>query len=229
MDTDEYFNKRERVIENLKRYKNAAPSNLYKAMNDLIESPNSTQEQKEEAIDRLTFELIQEERNELTNDLFSHSIRDTIAIEGPADPNIRQEGFKLFQDEFKNAAAKAGLKLGQKVTERLYDKYKGTKPKTSTAPQIQSDETRIQKAKVVEEVKPKAKEKPIRNIKDDLRFVGKAIRGIPLMLSGDVNQEELLKQQRRQAAEQMADTEMKVDIGPVNRDPYKSYNLQRAI
>ena len=198
-------------------------------MNDLIESPNSTQEQKEEAIDRLTFELIQEERNELTNDLFSHSIRDTIAIEGPADPNIRQEGFKLFQDEFKNAAAKAGLKLGQKVTERLYDKYKGTKPKTSTAPQIQSDETRIQKAKVVEEVKPKAKEKPIRNIKDDLRFVGKAIRGIPLMLSGDVNQEELLKQQRRQAAEQMADTEMKVDIGPVNRDPYKSYNLQRAI
>ena len=230
MDTDEYFNnKRERVIENLKRYKNAAPSNLYKAMNDLIESPNSTQEQKEEAIDRLTFELIQEERNELTNDLFSHSIRDTIAIEGPADPNIRQEGFKLFQDEFKNAAAKAGLKLGQKVTERLYDKYKGTKPKTSTAPQIQSDETRIQKAKVVEEVKPKAKEKPIRNIKDDLRFVGKAIRGIPLMLSGDVNQEELLKQQRRQAAEQMADTEMKVDIGPVNRDPYKSYKLQRAI
>ena len=230
MDTDEYFNnKRERVIENLKRYKNAAPSNLYKAMNDLIESPNSTQEQKEEAIDRLTFELIQEERNELTNDLFSHSIRDTIAIEGPADPNIRQEGFKLFQDEFKNAATKAGLKLGQKVTERLYDKYKGTKPKTSTAPQIQSDETRIQKAKVVEEVKPKAKEKPIRNIKDDLRFVGKAIRGIPLMLSGDVNQEELLKQQRRQAAEQMADTEMKVDIGPVNRDPYKSYNLQRAI
>ena len=230
MDTDEYFNnKRERVIENLKRYKNAAPSNLYKAMNDLIESPNSTQEQKEEAIDRLTFELIQEERNELTNDLFSHSIRDTIAIEGPADPNIRQEGFKLFQDEFKNAAAKAGLKLGKKVTERLYDKYKGTKPKTSTAPQIQSDETRIQKAKVVEEVKPKAKEKPIRNIKDDLRFVGKAIRGIPLMLSGDVNQEELLKQQRRQAAEQMADTEMKVDIGPVNRDPYKSYNLQRAI
>ena len=230
MDTDEYFNnKRERVIENLKRYKNAAPSNLYKAMNDLIESPNSTQEQKEEAIDRLTFELIQEERNELTNDLFSHSIRDTIAIEGPADPNIRQEGFKLFQDEFKNAATKAGLKLGQKVTERLYDKYKGTKPKTSTAPQIQSDETRIQKAKVVEEVKPKAKEKPIRNIKDDLRFVGKAIRGIPLMLSGDINQEELLKQQRRQAAEQMADTEMKVDIGPVNRDPYKSYNLQRAI
>ena len=227
MDTDEYFNnKRERVIENLKRYKNAAPSNLYKAMNDLIESPNSTQEQKEEAIDRLTFELIQEERNELTNDLFSHSIRDTIAIEGPADPNIRQEGFKLFQDEFKNAATKAGLKLGQKVTERLYDKYKGTKPKTSTAPQIQSDETRIQKAKVVEEVKPK---KPIRNIKDDLRFVGKAIRGIPLMLSGDINQEELLKQQRRQAAEQMADTEMKVDIGPVNRDPYKSYNLQRAI
>ena len=164
MDTDEYFNnKRERVIENLKRYKNAAPSNLYKAMNDLIESPNSTQEQKEEAIDRLTFELIQEERNELTNDLFSHSIRDTIAIEGPADPNIRQEGFKLFQDEFKNAATKAGLKLGQKVTERLYDKYKGTKPKTSTAPQIQSDETRIQKAKVVEEVKPKAKEKPITN------------------------------------------------------------------
>jgi hypothetical protein len=231
MDTDEYFNnKRERVIENLKEYKNAAPYNnntLYKAMNDLIESPNSTQEQKEEAIDRLTFELIQEERNELTNDLFSHSFTDT--IEGPADPNMRQEGFKLFQDEFKNAAAKAGLKLGQKVTERLYDKYKGTKPKTSTAPQIQSDETRIQKAKVVEEVKPKAKEKPIRNIKDDLRFVGKAIRGIPLMLSGDVNQEELFKQQRRQAAEQMADTEMKVDIGPVNRDPYKSYNLQRAI
>jgi len=239
MDTDEYFNnKREGVIEEINAYQNPNHSYLYttqnKAMYDLIESPNSTQEQKEEAIDRLTFELIQEERNELTNDLFSHSFSDPIMNfagfrEGPADPDMKQEGFKLFQDEFKNAAAKAGLKLGQKVTEKLYDKYKGTKPKASTAPQIQSDETRIQKAKVVEEVKPKAKEKPIRNIKDDLRFVGKAIRGIPLMLSGDVNQEELLKQQRRQAAEQMADTEMKVDIGPVNRDPYKSYNLQRAI
>ena len=49
------------------------------------------------------------------------------------------------------------------------------------------------------------------------------------MLSGDVNQEELLRHQRKLAAEQMADTEMQVDRGRVNRDPYKTYGRQRAI
>ena len=158
-------------------------------------------------------------------------------MEGSTDPNMMQEGFKLFQDEFKNAAAKAGLKLGQKITETLYDKYKGTKPKTSTAPQIQSDETRAEKAKEVKEVKqqpkqdikqqPKAKEKPIRNLGQDLLGIGKRLKYSPLgaaFYTKEVGDAELpLETSPRGYG-------MRREIkGRVSQDPYKSYNLQRAI
>tara|TARA_R100000152_G_C6780009_1_gene212271 strand:- start:859 stop:2337 length:1479 start_codon:yes stop_codon:yes gene_type:complete len=237
MDTDEYFNnKRERVIEEIQNPNLYTTEFVYRSsMYDLINSPHVTQEQKEEAIDILTFQRISEERNKLTNDLFSHSLPDV--IEGPTDPNIIQEGFKLFQDEFKNAATKAGLKLGQKVTETLYDKYKGTKPKTSTAPQIQSDETRAEKAKEVKEVKqqpkqdikqqPKAKEKPIRNLGQDLLGIGKRLKYSPLgaaFYTKEVGDAELpLETSPRGYG-------MRREIkGRVSQDPYKSYNLQRAI
>jgi len=252
MDTPEYFESLKNDIQNNRiDVDDFKDSSVFMDLQDVISNPNASLQQKEEAYKLAVQNIIALRKRMSEFDIFSNEIYNDMRSFSDLefdDPDKKQIILKTFQDEFKNASKIIAKNLakdyvkGKFVTkggfedqeykagpwsQKIYDYLKNLKTsKAPSGPTIESDKTRAEKAKEVKEVKDK---KPIRNIKDDLRLAGKVVRGIPLMLSGDVNQEELLRHQRKLAAEQMADTEMQVDRGRVNRDPYKTYGRQRAI
>ena len=232
MDTPEYFESLKNDIQNNRiDVDDFKDSSVFMDLQDVILNPNASLQQKEEAYKLAVQNIIALRKRMSEFDIFSNEIyneRRSFSDLEFDDPDKKQIILKAFQDEFKNAATKAGLKIGQKITETLYDKYKGTKPKTSTVPQIQSDKTRAEKAKEVKEVKPK------RNLVEDLKGVGRIIKTSPYV-AGALTALTPTKIDPEYTAELPLETSprgygrRRENKGRVSQDPYKTYNTQRFI
>ena len=132
-------------------------------------------------------------------------------------------------------------------TQKIADYLKSSR--TPSGSTIESDKTRAEQAKVVEEVKQETKKEPLRNWRDDLKWLmrrGKSLNPLMLLsLKGDAPQH--LLRRKNQPEESLADIEYQIEQDPranqikqalararqeggrINRDPYKNYNKQRAI
>ena len=232
MDTPEYFESLKNDIQNNRiDVDDFKDSSVFMDLQDVISNPNASLQQKEEAYKLAAQNIIALRKRMSEVDIFSNEIYNDMRSFSDSefdDPDKKQIILKAVQDEFKNAATKAGLKIGQKITETLYDKYKGTKLKTSTVPQIQSDKTRAEKAKEVKEVKPK------RNLVEDLKGVGRIIKTSPYV-AGALTALTPTKIDPEYTAELPLETSprgygrRRENKGRVSQDPYKTYNTQRFI
>jgi len=162
--------------------------------------------------------------------IYSKDILNTVKEE------ILSAGKDIAKDYVKDKFITREGKPGS-FTKKIADVLKQFKTVKSSSTSVESDKVRAEKAKEVKEVKqqpkqdikqqPKAKEKPIRNLGQDLLGIGKRLKYSPLgaaFYTKEVGDAELPLETSPRGYGMRRENK-----GRVSQDPYKSYNTQRFI
>ena len=237
-------------IQSRQKYNYSSIDGLHGVITQSIRDPNLSAKMKEDLAELGAEQYITNEKNRIKSLLESntYTVFDRGLSGTYSDSYGQKEIEPIYSKDILNTVKEEILSAGKDIakdyvkdkfitregkpgsfTKKIADVLKQFKTVKSSSTSIESDKVRAEKAKEVKEVKqqPKAKEKPIRNLGQDLLGIGKRLKYSPLgaaFYTKEVGDAELPLETSPRGYGMRRENK-----GRSSRDYYKSYNTQRLI
>ena len=237
-------------IQSRQKYNRRSIDGSHGAITQSIRDPNLSAKMKEDLAELGAEQYITNEKNRIKSLLESntYTVYDSGLSGTYSDSYGEKEIEPIYSKDILNTVKEEILSAGKDIakdyvkdkfitregkpgsfTKKMADYLKQFKTVKSSSTSVESDKVRAEKAKEVKEVKqqPKAKEKPIRNLGQDLLGIGKRLKYSPLGAS--------------LYATEVGDAELPLETSPrgygmrrenkgrSSKDYHKNYNTQRLI
>jgi hypothetical protein len=237
-------------IQSRQKYNRRSIDGLHGTITQIIRDPNLPADFKEKMAEQGAEQYITNEKNKIKSLLESntYTVYDSGLSGTYSDSYGEKEIEPIYSKDILNTVKEEILSAGKDIakdyvkdkfitregkpgsfTKKMADYLKQFKTVKSSSTSVESDKVRAEKAKEVKEVKqqPKAKEKPIRNLGQDLLGIGKRLKYSPLGAS--------------LYATEVGDAELPLETSPrgygirrenkgrSSKDYHKNYNTQRLI